>query len=142
MAKLKPCPFCGGKIRIIVCDDEGNTHDDEYENDPWSGLGYRLYHDITDCQAEKCPIAGHECEGEMGVWIYDTRAEAIEAWNKRTERPKGRWVLGNVKPGYFTPGGNRPWVCSECGEVVSWRIDKPMEKFCPNCGADMRGESE
>lgn len=129
MAELQPCPFCGGKIRIIVCDDEGNTHDDEYENDPWSGLGYRLYHDITDCQAEKCPIAGHECEGEMGVWIYDTREEAIEACNKRTERPKGQW-----RRVYDDSAG---WVdmCTNCEEYGDEK-----DNFCPNCGADMRGE--
>lgn len=54
----------------------------------------------------------------------------------------GRWVLGKVEPGYFTPGGNRPWVCSECGQVVSWRLDKPRENYCSNCGADMRGNDD
>ena len=54
----------------------------------------------------------------------------------------GRWVLGNVEPGYFTPGGNRPWVCSKCGEVISYRLDKPMENYCPNCGAKMDGGNE
>ena len=81
--KLKPCPFCGAEIRIIVCDDEGNIHDTEYENNPWSGLGHMLYHDITDIPSGKCPIARHEYEGIMGVWIYDTREEAAEAWNRR-----------------------------------------------------------
>ena len=81
--ELLPCPFCGSEIRIVVCDDEGNTHDDDYENDPWSGLGYQLYHDITDDKRKLCPIAGHEYEGVLGIWIYDTREKAIEAWNRR-----------------------------------------------------------
>ena len=80
---LKPCPFCRSKIRIVVCDGEGNIHDEDYENDPWSGLGYQLYHEITDDPTERCPIAGHEGEGTMGVWIYDTKEEAIDAWNRR-----------------------------------------------------------
>lgn len=50
---------------------------------------------------------------------------------------RGQWVLGHVEPGYFTPGGNRPWICSECGQVISWRLDKPKENYCPNCGAKM-----
>ena len=39
---LKPCPFCKGKVKIVVRDDEGNDHSDDYENGPWSGLGYKL----------------------------------------------------------------------------------------------------
>lgn len=52
----------------------------------------------------------------------------------------GAWVLGHVEPGYCTPGGNRPWICSECGEVISWRLDQPMYNYCHNCGAKMDGE--
>ena len=54
----------------------------------------------------------------------------------------GEWVLGDVEPGYCTPGGNRPWICSECGQVVSWMLGKPKEKYCPNCGAKMRGDTD
>lgn len=52
----------------------------------------------------------------------------------------GQWILGYVKPGYFTPGGNRPWICSECRQVVSWMLDKPQDNYCSNCGTKMDGE--
>ena len=83
MDELKPCPFCGNKIRIVVCDEEGNVHDDDYENDPWSGLAYMLYHDMKDDPRRVCPIAKHPGEGMMGIYLYDTRKEAIDAWNWR-----------------------------------------------------------
>ena len=51
----------------------------------------------------------------------------------------GRWILGYVEPGYFTPGGNRPWICSECEKVISWMLGEPLENYCPNCGAKMDG---
>ena len=51
----------------------------------------------------------------------------------------GRWILGEVEPGYLTPGGNRPWICSECGQVVSWMLGRPQENYCKNCGAKMDG---
>lgn len=83
-AKLKPCPFCGNKIKLVVCDDEGNIHyETGYENNPWSGIGYKLCHEIDDDPEQDCPIAGYKGEGEMGIYIYDTREDAIEAWNKR-----------------------------------------------------------
>lgn len=71
MIELKPCPFCGGRIKIVTTQ--------------YGGIGYQLYHDVTSDPTGICPIARHEGEGEMGVWIYDTRNEAIEAWNRRAD---------------------------------------------------------
>ena len=46
-------------------------------------------------------------------------------------RPKGRWVNGKYGPS-----------CSECSSDAAAGYDEePWETpFCPNCGADMRGE--
>lgn len=55
--KLKPCPFCGGKVKFLILDDEFNIKDEDYAKDPWSGLQYGLCH--------------------------DTKEEAAEAWNRR-----------------------------------------------------------
>lgn len=78
---LKPCPFCKGKVKIVVCDDEGNDHSDDYENDPWSGLGYKLRHTDRDVpDGEECPIATYDDE-DLGKLIYDTREEAAKIWN-------------------------------------------------------------
>lgn len=81
--KLSPCPFCGGAAKIIVCDDEGNHHAKDYEDDPWSGLGFMLEHNEED--NPECPIA-HEKYEQCGRKIYDTRAEAAAAWNRRALR--------------------------------------------------------
>ena len=75
MPELKPCPFCGCKSKIVQCDDEGNVRSEEYESNPWSGLGYRVVHESDDC-----PIS----TGEDGYsFIYDSREEAENHWNSR-----------------------------------------------------------
>lgn len=80
--KLKPCPFCGGKATIIVSDSEGNDRNAVYENDPWSGLSFKIKHDHENNKG--CPIANYEEDGgSMGVYLYDDREEAITAWNTR-----------------------------------------------------------
>jgi len=80
--ELKACPFCGGIVRIVVCDDEGNTPKEAgYEKNPWSGLGYMLAHERKDGIGD-CPIATFEDE-TLGALIYDTRKEAAAAWNRR-----------------------------------------------------------
>ena len=37
MDKLKPCPFCGGSAKVVLCDDEGNLHDEDYALRPCCG---------------------------------------------------------------------------------------------------------
>jgi predicted RNA-binding Zn-ribbon protein involved in translation (DUF1610 family) len=62
------------------------------------------------------------------------------------ERKKGKWIKMSDADGVY-------WVCSECGEDIpraphyNPQFDlfprlESIEKtnFCPNCGADMRGE--
>lgn len=79
---LKPCPFCGGEAKLLVSDAEGNTHDAEYEHDPWSGLTFKIVH--THEENVKCPIAVYEVDGgSVGIYLYDSREEAAEYWNKR-----------------------------------------------------------
>ena len=61
------------------------------------------------------------------------------------ERKKGRWIV-NVE---FNNGERVIATCSNCkanGEVRTdrnewgiWHIDSP---YCPNCGADMRGDGD
>ena len=53
------------------------------------------------------------------------------------ERKKGKWIYRR------SIGWGETWVCSECGEkTTSTVMGEPRYKWCPMCGADMRGEHE
>ena len=60
------------------------------------------------------------------------------------EHPKGHWIVWG---GMDIPENHGKHKCSVCGEFAPVRYEKPLIKeylsdFCPNCGADMRGEGE
>jgi len=50
------------------------------------------------------------------------------------ERKKGKWIDETFKPWGLV---HHPYKCDQCGEHSEADSD-----FCPNCGADMRGENE
>lgn len=51
---------------------------------------------------------------------------------------RGKWIDDGQYSDNFP---HHEWRCSECGEHVI-EIDTPWFKYCPECGADMRGESD
>ena len=133
MNDLKPCPFCGGKVSLVLCDDEGNLHDEAYREHPYSGLGFMLHH--AHEENPECPIASYECDGGIlgGVHIYDTEEQAIEAWNRRAEMVHGRWVT-HYRSGTTVAEG----YVSTCCDM--WNNRK--SDYCPHCGAKMDGGAD
>lgn len=60
-----------------------------------------------------------------------------EAGRRSVGRKSGRWVKKTEDFVYY-------YACSECGEPVlksQWGHDF-FSDYCPNCGADMRGEED
>lgn len=62
---LKPCPFCGGEAELV------------YSNDN---------HHQPHVQCKFGAFLMPKCPGTFTYqWNYKTKAEAIEAWNRRPE---------------------------------------------------------
>ena len=91
--ELKPCPFCGEEAMIITAE---SMHDGRL-----FGIMCSVCHSRGD--------------------VYDTEAEAVEAWNSRAERTCR-----------FLPfvDGKGDGVCSECESLMY-----DTDNYCPNCGA-------
>lgn len=68
-----------------------------------------------------------------GGYFGTVPSEVIVGKLPSADRPKGKWI-------YKKPPDD--WVlslhkCDQCGHI---EVGKP--NFCPNCGADMRGEQD
>ena len=74
------------------------------------------------------PDAGFD-DGEF--WAY-SKAQVDNAPTITPERKRGRWEIYIIS--MIDGEGCR---CSECGFEGA-----PYWEFCPNCGADMRGEQD
>lgn len=96
--------------------------------------------DLISRQAAIDALAEHEKSKNHNYVLFRTVvsecAEIIREVPTIEER-KGRWI---PKPEL---GWGEIYVCSECGEkTTSTIMGKPRYRYCPMCGADMRGEDE
>jgi rubrerythrin len=60
----------------------------------------------------------------------------VELAVKETKRPKGKWIEVLEHRDEF--GSTWHYECSECG-ARSYKGFTPLERYCPNCGAEMSG---
>ena len=69
----------------------------------------------------------HLPNGDIAIPIIDIE----HAPTITPERKTGKWIF--LGDGY---------KCNKCRSVYSWWADSQTSNYCPNCGADMRGEQE
>lgn len=100
--------------------------------------------DAIEALGEEPPVW---CDEEYEIAERDQWRADIEAIKSvpSADRPRGEWVDMNGNPVPLDEDGaptNSCW-CSECGEwLVASDEYSTRGNFCPNCGADMRGENE
>lgn len=136
--KLKPCPFCGGEARIQVTDEEGNFKSESYLEDPYSGINYAIIHDEMSSK-EYCPIATNSDEMQ-GRYIYSSKQEAINAWNRRIDDDLSDLVEKETatQPDIEGDGYYKgelvydTWICPRC--CTRHEIDYDEYEYCPECG--------
>lgn len=69
---------------------------------------------------------------ETGAWETQNRVRELPASNVQPVK-HGRWIHDK----------RTQWKCSECGNFLDFdglNCGRGSAFYCPNCGADMRGE--
>ena len=114
--------YCfGGGWFIVGIDTPEGSYTYHYENKYW---------DMFDCI--DLPRAKH--------WDGHTEADAeTRLMSLEPERKKGKWIPQdhNKKNGMITTLVYYCPTCSVCGKTGGYDMN-----FCPNCGADMRGDPD
>lgn len=85
--------------------------------------------DVSDVCEEICQIE----------WCAELRTRVISLLSE--DRPTGKWWIREYE--YFTCSecGDDYWNGCDCTEEAEERLrNGDYPNFCPNCGADMRGE--
>ena len=94
--------------------------------------------DCDLCSFEPVEMTREEAIEKLKVFapmVVDDTREALDMAIEALDRQKGEWEyhnysdISNKYQGYF--------ICSVCGYH-----EHTKHYFCPNCGADMRGDTE
>ena len=108
----KSCVYCD--LRNIECDECGFTH----------------FNLITECSED----IDNDYIRYLPLDWKSKHCPLIEA----PEQKHGHWIVKSVgKSEYFQQEQYLEITCSVCKNHVAWPTN-----FCPNCGADMRGDSD
>ena len=99
-----------------------------------------------ECDIYVCYRTWHGDSGDefCGLTKKSVKYKTKPEWcplSEVPERKTGEWI-GTEYDGYAD--GNPvyyEWKCSECGCVIE-EEGRPTYNYCPNCGADMRGEQD
>lgn len=110
--ELLPCPFCGG---------EAHTHDFSWHASQFAGHIFANPYWQVICS---------ECRAAIGD--FDTRDEAIEAWNTRSEIPRLTCELEETESYSNALEVIHVLECSECGETCEHTNGSYPR--CPHCG--------
>ncbi len=94
------------------------------------------YSMADDCKYCKTPV--RDCEYDMIYTRMDFCSWLDTAPTIEPERKKGEWIP--AFDGKFT-GGAYWFSCSKCNRIVT-EVRNGGWNFCPQCGADMRGEND
>lgn len=92
--------------------------------------------DAIELAMQYCPDDDGSCS-KAGADIREMLDKLEDLPPAQPERKKGKWIRISDEP--FADR----FECSECGKLppienYEWRLSD----YCPNCGADMRGEEE
>lgn len=78
--------------------------------------------------------------GYITLGEFDKRIEPLQ--HLYYDRPEGEWIIERKNQGGYTSGGNAVKSCSNCGWIYGASRIIPHYKFCPMCGAKMKGADD
>ena len=130
VSKWRYTEACDGRPCVGDCDY--CSFDPE---DPLTGLGREIPKKMTREEAiEQLQSMDASCHSEGEIEAIDMAIEALDRQKGEWIRKKDSWSDDSVVE------------CSACGEEFVCTdldvIDDLDWHFCPNCGADMRGDTE
>ena len=148
MEELKKCPFCGGNAEIVKIDIKAEYPNAKTEDD--SPLRYHFYAHCPSCGASATEFASEASAAEAWNWRTEGQDDDWEKYSDKlwknayergkADRPQGEWIVNML---------NYESVCSVCGaSETDFIYGTEMwyglgeSKFCPSCGARMKGADD
>lgn len=135
------------KVRELpsVYPKNNKLSDGYYKREYLRDLGKEIYHELCkevhgkeDCpctnQTTSCLAKFRVCDADRAIGrVIDRKIAELPSVYPKSEKPSGDWIerqepLGEDDVDIF-------YMCTNCHET----FDYPTN-YCPNCGADMRGE--